>query len=191
MGLKLTRQSWIPNQHTTIEDSEIPAICYLSEGRKATGEVEFYAVGFTGKKQKPSFNYRFKTDKHRAQYCREWLAGLRVSFDEKMKIKRQEKAPHTLKVGDILSSSWGYNMTNVSWYEVIEVKSTKSVVLQEVGNTVVDTTGYLAGTCKPDTSIKLGNPFMKRATGKNEVKIDTYETAYLWDGKPERFNHCD
>lgn len=48
---------------------------------------------------------------------------------------------HTLTVGTILSSSWGYDQTNICYYEVVKATRTQ-VTLQELAHWTVDTTGY-------------------------------------------------
>ena len=52
-------------------------------------------------------------------------------------------AAHHYKVGDILYNSWGYNQTNVDWYQVIKVKP-KSIVIHPIAGDYKET-GFLSG----------------------------------------------
>ncbi len=102
-------------------------------------------------------------------------------------------APVTVapKVGDILSSSWGYDQTNVDFYKVLRFTG-KSVVIQRIES---DTTeeGFMCGHSVPHvphTASKYrGEPMTKRVNYHGNgygVKITDYASAYLWDGQPER-----
>ena len=51
---------------------------------------------------------------------------------------RTKTAPHTLAVGDILYSSWGYSMTIVNWYQVIAV-TPKMVTVAEIRSRIART----------------------------------------------------
>lgn len=47
-------------------------------------------------------------------------------------VEKIKKTAHSLKVGDILESSWGYEQTNNSFYRVEALKGATMVVLKEV-----------------------------------------------------------
>ena len=96
---------------------------------------------------------------------------------------------HTLKVGDILNSSWGYDQTNVTFYQVTRV--TKSSVVLGTLRSVEDYDGQsMTGTKMPcPNEFANTKRFMRRVglIGQG-VKIDSFEYAHLWDGKPQRFS---
>ena len=88
---------------------------------------------------------------------------------------------HTLKVGDVLSSSWGYEQTNVTFYQVTRVtkasielgvlrsKETSDGELSMTGYKVPVVGEFVIGTDR----------FMKRVStlqsGKPSVRISSYE----------------
>ena len=39
---------------------------------------------------------------------------------------------HPLQIGSILYTSWGYEQTNIDFYQVIELIGTSTVVLREI-----------------------------------------------------------
>lgn len=95
---------------------------------------------------------------------------------------------HTLKVGDILNSSWGYDQTNVTFYQVTRV--TPSSVELGTLRSVEDYDGQsMTGTKTPlPGEFVNGNRWLKRVSASGQVKLDSFEYARLWDGKPQRFS---
>lgn len=70
--------------------------------------------------------------------------------EEKNKQARKDAKKNVVnpyKVGDILYSSWGYDQTNVEFYQVVEVKG-KTVNVREIAQNRMET-GNLSGTCTP------------------------------------------
>lgn len=102
-----------------------------------------------------------------------------------------EKDAHDFKVGDILVSSWGYDQTNVQWYQVVGV-TPKSVKIREIQGKVQET-GFMSGESVPipDAFIDnlwFGEQKIARVNPHGWVNItsDGYLTAQKWDGYPER-----
>ena len=91
-----------------------------------------------------------------------------------------------IKKGDIFVSNWGYDQTNVDFYEVTDVKG-KIVVIREIHKQVTP------GSHGSDKVTPLpgrfdGEPMRKRPSyrnGKPSLKMTDYAWAYPWDGKPE------
>ena len=74
------------------------------------------AIGWKGNSISVSIHLSFKDDNTRTKYIEDWIGSLEA-WEEQKKARRQHN--HTLKVGDILSSSWGYDQTNVEFYEIV------------------------------------------------------------------------
>lgn len=98
-------------------------------------------------------------------------------------------------VGDILYSSSGYGMTLVSFYKVTKVTpSGKSVTLQKLNDK--KTGGGYQGYIVPEKTfeqpgIVYRNKRVSLSRDGYSVKINNYERAYLWDGKPKYYNTMD
>ena len=115
----------------------------------------------------------------------------------------------TPKVGDILYSSWGYDQTNIEFFKVVKV-SEFSVWIQEIGKKVVEVTGWAHQNVVPVDSPEYQvrnwdkekddwdnvNPFITKTHPIQRKKIQAYGDAYgvslnsfssawLWDGKPK------
>jgi len=102
----------------------------------------------------------------------------------------QEK--QTLIGGQILESHWGYGMTCIDYYLVLQGaefgKFAKIVKIRQDNRA----DGFLCGTTVPTIPlVPVGEAFKKKVNKWGEVRINTYATASVWDGKPNQYNHCD
>ena len=105
------------------------------------------------------------------------------------------KTGKDVEVGDILVCSWGYSMTLVDFYKVIERKKS-SIKLAKLENKYVSGNS-MQGQVVPTTNVKPDNNvdgklFRVGVKWSSEIvcKING-NYAYYWDGKPEHFNTLD
>ena len=102
---------------------------------------------------------------------------------------------HTLKVGDILCSQWGYSMTIVSWYQVVAT-TPKMVIVHELRSIIVDGDG-MRGMSMPipnafvEPSCAWAEVEFSRRVVDGYVRINSSESAKLWDGEPKYHDHWD
>lgn len=94
---------------------------------------------------------------------------------------------HSLVVDDVLVSSWGYEQTNVSYYQVISLVGKSSVMLRAIAKDSVETEPMI-GKCTPMPNVFLGSPFKKRVVQDKSVKLSSFCVAsrkeyQLVDGK--------
>lgn len=92
----------------------------------------------------------------------------------------------TIKPGDILVGTFGYEANIAEFYKVI--KRTKSMVTLVRLASNRTSTGYSEWSETP-TDITKGEPFRRKAKpsyyGLGErVQINSYLNAYVWSGKP-------
>ena len=90
------------------------------------------------------------------------------------------KRPHTLAVGDILVSSYGYEQTNVDFYEVV-AEQNRTVTLRELAQER-EATGPMSGHAVPRPGHYVGEPIRKRANPRNGVKLAAGVYAHPWNG---------
>lgn len=118
-----------------------------------------------------------------------------------MKHTTTTTATNPFKVGDIVSTSWGYSMIIVDFYQVVRVTASK-VELRELEQKAEG--GGWSGKCVPipgafvfqtgPFSVKEGQ--LCKVHG-NCVKIPSYpgsgdfNYAHKWNGQPEFYDHCD
>jgi hypothetical protein len=89
-------------------------------------------------------------------------------------------------VGNILNSSWGYEQTNVTFYQVTGVNGVY-VTLEEIGSNRVSGDSC-SSTVMPNEKIKSGETFRRKMKGTKEnpyVMINSYKYAKKWNGKPQ------
>jgi hypothetical protein len=92
-----------------------------------------------------------------------------------------------VEVGDIFASSWGYDQTNVDFYEVVGVTpSGKSVRIVPIGKEVVlDRGPYTEVKAVPGSASPDAKPVTKRVResgyGGVVIKITSYSSAWRID----------
>jgi hypothetical protein len=147
----------------------------------------FTATGFGGKALKPAFHLRFRSAEARDKYVQAWENNLSAAAARKSARSAERKAEtHGFMKGTILVASWGYEQTNIDWYEVIAVVSDKTVVIRKIAASIESGCGYMSGNSVPVPGAYIGEPMRKRATS-NGVSLTNFHGASPWDGKPR---HC-
>lgn len=147
----------------------------------------YYGIAFAGKANKPLWHHWFSSEASRQREIDQTVDGRRRHLERKQKsMQDRREFQHGLKEGDILYDSWGYDQTNVNFYQVTEVRG-KEVVVREIGAKVVREergADYLEAV--PG---KFIGPALKRrptgTVGHVSVKIDDVIRASPWDGKPK------
>lgn len=92
------------------------------------------------------FNYRFSTSAARDQYIATFYANQAArearSVERKnAKSEARKNMVNPFKVGDILYDSWGYEQTNIDFYQVVEVGA-KSVKIRPLAQNQIIKEGY-------------------------------------------------
>ena len=150
---------------------------------------------YKGESGKPVSHYYYHNEIGR----QEAVERLKKSADSREKMmderkKARKNLVNPFKIGDILESSWGYDQTNVDFYEVVGVTN-KSVKIEKIGNTTVSDDGPGGLSVVPNTSYRSGNVMLKRvssvsADGKSGwVSLTSYSGANKWDGTPQHETH--
>lgn len=92
---------------------------------------------------------------------------------------------HFLQIGSILYASWGYEQTNIDFYQVIELIGTSTVVLRELAQeAVTEQNNDLCGKTKAIPNCFINEPFRKRVNKYGAVRVDSVISARPWDGAP-------
>ena len=168
------------------EDRQSDAVVYTSECDGRDGKTRYHVTGFHGKAQKPDFNYYYSSDRQRGAKIQEFFKGRRLHAKRKKReAEERRQAGRGLGVGDVLRCSWGYDQTNVDYYQVVGMSGKATVVLREIEQKRKET-GYMSGTTSPRKGRFAGPPFKKRAikgsvklsSHKHAIKVDPKETTY-------------
>jgi hypothetical protein len=108
-----------------------------------------YALAFRGTAGKPEWHYRFKTEGARDQRIDEFFAS--IQHHKTSKAERRQKASayrHDVKPGDIFRASWGYDQTNIDYYQVVRLIGEHMAEVREIQQQSEDT-AYMQGKCVP------------------------------------------
>jgi len=180
--LSIVRERSVPSGAVkeVIKDLNLVVYRYHSRGNNC-------AIGFSAKRKKPDFRYRFGSEQQREKYISDWVENNRLVVEEKNKRNTERKNfCHTLNVGDVLYASWGYDQTNIDFFEVVSVKSKKSVVIRELAQEN-DHSGDMSGCTMPIRGEYCDDAITKRVNIGNRIKLDCSRTASCWDGKPKYY----
>ncbi|HTR86217.1 MAG TPA: hypothetical protein VMI56_17165 [Reyranella sp.] len=172
--MKLTFSRYIPADSTEHKDEQSDAVVYLFEraGKPC-------AIGYHGKANRQDFHYNYRSTERREQHVEEFFATRRARLANR-KEQRADRAAfvHDYKVGDIFRTCWGYDQTNVEFFEVTEVKG-KHLILREVAQARVET-GFMCGRCVPQSGQFKGEPLRRLAT-RHGVRIDGVRHGSKWN----------
>ena len=175
---KLTRDFYLPRgvaiSWTRHKAMPLEVGSYSQNGK-------LYSIGFYGKQAKPAWHNRHSTAERRTAHIAEMVKNFSASADYKAKRRAERLAfAHTLKVGDVLNTCWGYDQTNREFYEVTAVRG-KQVVIREIGQHREYTEGYhMGGKCAPKVGEYIGPELKRLVTVGNCVKINGHITAHQY-----------
>jgi hypothetical protein len=86
----------------------------------------------------------------------------------------------TVAADDVFASSWGYEQTNVNFYQVISVHGQKTIVVREIRGVETIKTG-MSGKKKPILNDFIGEPIKRQVKDYAAVPlicVEEYESAY-------------
>ncbi len=118
---------------------------YTYEYTSVLGEKRYYLLSFWGRSNKPLINVYYKSDSSRQSKIDELTESAR-SHKERIQNRREERKQyrHNYKVDDVLVSSWGYEQTNIDFYQVVGVGE-KSIKIRKIGKKQVSSRGQQDG----------------------------------------------
>ncbi|MDF0606766.1 hypothetical protein HZU77_014045 [Neisseriaceae bacterium TC5R-5] len=173
----LTREFYIPSNYTEIHRMDEIGVVVFASADSLT------VMAFSGKRQKPTFHIRFGEKVRAEQYVADWLGDLKKSDQEKIDRREARKgAPNPLKVGDVLRCMWGYEQTNIDYYEVTALIGKHTVEIREI-SCISEETQSMQGICVPRLGAYIGQPMRKRADESGSVKINSFSWASKLESK--------
>ncbi len=140
-------------------------------------------MGFAGNTSKPSYWRSFNTTERMESFIDAWVTEKTEREQRKTARKTQD---HGLVVGDIVCTTWGWEQTNVSFFQVVKVPTAKSVVIREIKGKREEEGQSMSGISWPVKDAFLNEKeVMKRAQGTHVVSgFDYCGWLKKWEGQP-------
>src|SRR5699024_303951 len=91
---------------------------------------------------------------------------------------------HPLKVGDILVSTWGYEQTNVDFYQVVSFNGKTMVTIQQILSERNASDGFMTYTATPRVGEFVGEPMRRKVNAHGYINLSSFSGASKWNGKP-------
>lgn len=161
----------------------------LKEEERKDGKTWFFFSIWTGKSILPKGRHLHTyttSEKHREWAIKNAVETARSNEEARAKRAREKasvKAADFWSVGDVIYNSWGYDQTNIDWYQIVEVKN-KSVVLREIAQNCSDFGGPTGGKTQPCRNQFCGKPFVKMVGREGRISFE-FGGSSKWDGKPK------
>lgn len=176
-------QRYIPAGAAKVANKSGSAVAYLFTS-KFSGKL--CAIGYRGKAKNAAFNYSFRSAENRATYVTDFLAKAEASAKQVAASKAQKKAdmakPTTLRAGDVLNCVWGYDQTNVEYFEVTKLIGPRMVEIRQIASQSQQD-GDMQGTCVPAKGKYISEPMRKKVTLSEGVRIYSFASAYKVESK--------
>lgn len=137
---------------------------------------------FIGKAGKPAWFYRL-TDEQLAGKADRVVRSRKVDLDAKAAARKAEQdALVPVAVGDVFRCSWGYDQTNVDYYQVTKVVGPKTIQVRKIAAMSWETE-FMQGRSVPATDEFIGPPMTKRVRpcgldGGAAIRITSFADAY-------------
>jgi hypothetical protein len=163
---------YIPAGAVKVADKTSDALAFLYTN--ASGKP--CARVFYGNQSKPVLACYYATTAQRDRAVTVMFENRRERCARKAAFKRekQEWVP-TYQVGDILRTCWGYEQTNVEFFEIVGIKN-KFCTIREIAAERFDTS-MMQGKASPLPGKYVGEP-LNRLMQQHGIKVDDVRTAY-------------
>ena len=171
----MPREAYIPKDYICLAK-------HADLGIEVWGDNKTSAMAFHGKANKPDWHIKFRSTDSRIDRIADYVAAFKQRADQKVaERKAKSEWQHGLKVGDVFRSSWGYDQTNVDYYEVVAIHG-KAVDIRRIG-CQSESTSWRQGNSVPAPGRYIGEPERKIPQsghkGEPYVRITSFSSAYL------------
>lgn len=146
------------------------------------------------KNQKAFFWIRFRSMERLAEYCNEWISNKEkiAAYEAERKARKAElmaNMSHSFKIGEIYYDSWGWEQTNIDFYQVVEVKA-KSIKIQRIASKYAPSENQkgissMAAYVEPVENGFIGEPILKKVNVMIEANSHSYyiKSEHGWISK--------
>ncbi len=147
-------------------------------------EEKLTALCFGKSKKKPKWNCKFKTIESLEEYVKDEIETAQYYFKLNNKYKEEAKAKtiwarENVKVGDIFVSQWGYEQSNVDFFQVVARPSKAKVTVRPIRSKNVLYITSDSGRVAPLKDDFIGDEESTYNLGAKSFKINSYAHATL------------
>lgn len=183
---KRIAERYIPNDYQQDHRDEQLHFYY---GETRDGEP--VGIVFKAKAKNALQRYRFRTTERRDQWRDELIQSYQAHAERKAERKAtRQNYKHDVKVGDIFYTSWGWEQTNIDFYQVTQVNG-KMATIHQIAGSVTDYHSSMSGekVATPGAFVERAEPMRKMIQrgydGQPIMNISSFELASRWDGEPK------
>lgn len=146
---------------------------------------------WTKKSTKPISNFRFSSE----EKLNDYISRI-TSFYAKKEIEKSSRLASrkitpeklsSLNIGDIFVSSWGYEQTNVDFYQIIEIKKSQASI-KKLSKSISEALGSMSGYVTAIKDHFLNDEIINKRIlfdGNNPYFKFDHTTASRWDGREQ------
>jgi hypothetical protein len=151
---------------------------------------KIFIIAYQGKKRQHDFYYEIKENE--IELCiQKFINNIKAWQDVKKerKVKYKSEAinfKNSLKIGTILYSSWGYDQTNIDFYQVITINGFK-VTIKEIHKSKEYDNYGMSGKCKPLPNNFINDKIITCIIRNDYLRIG-HQSASLWEGRELYFS---
>ena len=149
---------------------------------------------FRGRSAKTIANYYYRSYESREEAIKSHKkrADEHEEYDLKKKAEKKAAGSPQSEVGTIFVDSWGYDQTNVDYYQIIERPSKHFAIVRQISFNMVDgSAGFDCCNVLPVKDSFCGEPFRAKlnvySKGSEYLKTRNYSSASVWKGEE---NYC-
>jgi hypothetical protein len=159
-----------------IDHKELGITVYYKDLPNQIGIPVVCGLCFVGKAINPTWQYRFKDAAQRTKEVEQTFAKVQAKVDRKAQEKAKKSEAmvnHGVVPGDVFKCEWGYDQTNIDYYEVISVTG-KTALICRIG-CLSEETAFMQGDSVPQLGAFIGKP-KKKLIQKSSVDSEAYLT---------------
>lgn len=190
------------NQANVIEQKQVEKYVLTAHKRDNLGRYPNHPYAVLYERLTPKANYStskqiwhyvYKTEEEALNVLNKTYSSIVSNVEKKNQQKEERrkanasiKASDFYKVGDIVCNSWGYEQTNVDFYQVVEVKN-KTIVVKEIAQRMVEgSESFMSCNVMPEIGefIDDGDNYALRVYAEGRLSsVKSYYYMSKWDGR--------
>jgi len=169
--MRLPREMQVPKQAIKVADKQSDAVAFVYTNRVG----QLCARVFYGKCNKAIIACYFRDAGQREKSIKVAFESRRAYLATKAEQRAKRSAvTNAYKVGDLFKWTWGYDQTNVNYFEVIESKG-RYVTVREIKSKAIENGSTMTGRCIP-----LPGKFIEREEAKRCLAGDGSIRVQPW-----------